>query len=592
MLRLGRAINASTVRALAVAAAALPLVPAFTPAFAQTSWPTHEWEAECDVAADCEDAGVVYAAELRRAGEWMESLGFRPPVVERSIVGPWRFYVSEERAGEDHGSYTLVDDRGELVLAPGVFFAMGEPAEDRDAAGMQVLEANTFVAVHELFHAVQERYIGQALVEYDAAVHDWFVEGSADAVMRAYVDHVVGSVDVLMRSRSFDYPIHEPNPALGRNGHYATWYFWRTLGQELGSRDDVAYLADLMLEDLVPHAGVQGLDRFLADRGGLNRTLPSVFARMDATRDFGEQRAWSTSMGPGGTDGEHDVDVPVRKLAATSLRVDLQVRGEQAAIAELRLRDDLPEVHLVVDGSVLFATDTEARNVYTRFVMPGEPQSLDVLVVNASEEAHLSEDADATLELRYIPLACPDGSGGLREITNDRKGVACLEVDVAGAGLTGLRIVANLATDPMQTADEHPRFRLGAPLMGTPIAYIDGPHGDVSVMISALDATSGALYVSDPGGGVRGPGQVTLTVPGQTSPTGASSDRILTESTLRINRYERHPWGWVFSGSFEGELCCFGGVGTERAVGRFFIVETCGPGQFRHPRFDACRRRN
>lgn len=583
-------------RSLMATAGIVAAVSILATASAQASWPTHEWEAVCDVPADCEDAGVVYAAELQRAGEWLESLGFRPPVLERSVLGPWRFHVSEEAADGNLGLYYVDSDtgRGTLVLRPDAFFAVGVPGLDQDSESMQVADASAFVAVHELFHAVQERY-GMPHHDHDEGArgtHDWIVEGTPEAVVRAYIDHVVGSLPVLMEARAFDTPIHEPDAALGRTGAYGTWYFWRTLGQELGSRHDIAYLATLMEEDLEPHAGIQGLDRFLSDRGGLQQTLPRVFARMEADRDFGEQRSWSTTMRLGGGEDVHDVDVSVMKLAATSLRVDLRVDGDQAAIAQLRLRGDVPELHLVVDGTVLVETDGEARNTTSRFVMPGEAQSLDVLVVNVSEWAPDSEDLDATLEVTYVPLACPDGSGGLREITREATGVACLELDVAGRGPSGVRVVANLATIQGQQPDEHPRYSFRGPFAGVQSTYVYGPHGDASLMLITPEPATGAVYGADPSDG-DAQAQVRITVPGQHAPTGSVTDFILRDSTVRIARYERHPWGWVFSGSFEGLLCCFGGAadGDERAEGRFFIVQTCGPDAYRDATRNTCRRR-
>ena len=554
-------------------------------AHAQGTWLTHEWEAVCDVAEDCQDAGAVFAEQLQRAAQWLDGLGFRSPVLERSLRGAWRVILSRERADDLDSLGFYQPGARELVLHPTSYFAVGRPGESPDGPGMRRRQGTVmFVAVHELFHAIQEAYIP----ELREAEHEWIVEGTAEAVALAYATYADRELDVTIETRTFDHPIHRPDPALGIYGPYETWLFWAALGQELGARDDVAYLADLMQVDLVPHAGVSGLDRFLGPNGGLHAVLPRVFRRMSAAGDFGEQLDWTVRSGIDGA-AEDTLEIDVRELAARSLRLRLEPAGSHPVVAHLAFEEDRPELHLVADGALRNGLDVDDRNAFSYVLLGGEPQELDVLVVNVDEEAHRSQEATATLQVRFVPLACPDGSGDLEEITRERTGIACLELDVGGVGPTGVSVAASRPTAPLQPADEHARFSFVGANAGQVFTFINGHHegGEVRFQLSMPAGTgAGAFFAGEKLVNVEA--TVWLSVPGQRFRSHSSG--YLLNYEIRIARYDRYPWGWIVGGDFEGDLCCWGSADDrQRATGRFHIVQTCGPGKVRDPERDTCR---
>lgn len=571
---------------VALVAAVAAVCSLLTPqAHAQGTWVTHEWEPVCDVAEDCQDAGAVFAEQLQRAAQWLDGLGFREPVLERSLRGDWRVILSRERADDLDALGFYQAGARELVLHPTSYFAVGRPGEAPDGSAQRRKEGDVmFVAVHELFHAIQEAYVP----ELHEAEHAWIFEGTADAIARAYADHVDGELAVLLGTRMYDEPIHRPHPSLGTLGPYYTWYFWRTLGQELGASDDVAYLADLMQVDLVPHAGVSGLDRFLGPSGGLHAVLPRVFRRMSAAGDFGEQLDWTVRSGADGA-ADDRLEIAVRELAARSLRLRLEPAGSHPVVAHLAFEEDRPELHLVADGALRNGLDVDDRNAFSYVLLGGEPQELDVLVVNVAEEAHRSQEVTATLQVRFVPLACPDGSGDLEEITRERTGIACLELDVGGVGPTGVSVAASRPTAPLQPADEHARFSFVGANAGQVFAFINGHHegGEVRFQLSMPAGTgAGAFFAGEKL--VNAEATVWLSVPGQSFRSHSSGNLLNYE--IRIARYDRYPWGWIVGGDFEGDLCCWGSAsGSQRASGRFHIVQTCGPGKVRDPDRDTCR---
>ncbi len=375
--------------------------PALLPA---QSWPTTQWQAHCDIGLSvgpCSDTaaepGVISAVEqeLTAASQWLASLGFRPPVVPRTADDAYQaVFANSGFADNDLAIYrqersadggTLVSSRLMLRLMP-----FSDPAFFKDGKvsdGGKGLEANLELfatPIHELFHGVQAAY-GLRL----AAVNAWIVEGTSEALMHAW-----------MARNGRPYALREPEPYdvslwKSEDGGYNREHFWWHLGEDLQARDRVSYLAGFLTQPVEAN-GIPWLDGALGSRGGLYKYFPEFIARhANDTSLYSRQRVANLSLAQ-----RSQVDFgTVLPVAANVVRVEVTLPANREAGLEIRLTEDHPDLHLVVDGEVYdTATRTAPRNTFRMALTgTGNPEKLLVRLVNVAPVAERTESRNYEL---------------------------------------------------------------------------------------------------------------------------------------------------------------------------------------------------
>jgi len=481
-----------------------------------------------------------------------------------------------------------------IVLDPREFFTLGEPGQTHEDPEFRRLAGNTLTPIHELFHAVQFAYLPSGVF------HQWIVEGTADAALKAYGDHEDPDVAAPITGRRFDRPLHRPDPA---HEAYGTWWFWRELGRKLGSEHDLAYLHRLFQEDLVSGEGIPGLDRFLAHRGGLHQVFPRILrnaARLDAPELFGGALSWRPAASSGTDVLEDTLDLEVQQIAGRL--VDLRFRPPGPGVYQVAVGvvGDHPDIHLVADGEDMLGEAWGASRNRFRFVAegPGETR-FQLLVVNVAEEARTSQAKQVSLEVLAAPLACPwpvDGAGAAIEAlkTASRSAstgpVGSLCMQLSGPALGGGSLSFQ-AVRPIErgTASEDPQYLHSRTGGAATTLNARGPGGRTAIMIVAPGNVAAGTYRSVERGGGSEIGLI-ADLPGQRIAI-AAEDRHLVPAELTVTRAQSLANGWILAGSFSGLTCCFGPELEPRLLqGRFHLVHTCGKGQILAPGGGACIR--
>ncbi|MGD2082480.1 MAG: hypothetical protein PVF91_05915, partial [Chromatiales bacterium] len=411
---------------------ASPAIPTTAGAGPEAGWPTTEWEVGCRHPLDCSPADEVYEEGLRRASVWLESLGFGPPSLEmrkrieeregappRSTPVAYVAHVSDRAtAGGEGKTYLGVYDQTDrqLNLRSDAFFAMGAPGETFEDPKFRRRLEGTFVPVHELFHAVQNGY-----QDLSGETRDWIFEGTADAVTRAYADEHEADLRILSAGRDYDSPLHRPPE---QRQAYGTSRFWLKVGEHIGSRSGVAYLSDVLVEDLKANAGLDGVDRALRDHGGLHELLPWFFTTLEPDR-FGGQRSLKADLPTGEREAEHRFVGTVEPVAGSSARLRVETGRDRPVLLEISFAEERPELHLLVDGVRYDRAGPDGRNVYRRELRDSAPTELDLVVANVARKAGESKKRRYELEVR------------LHEIDSQHRYFGWLRGDVGAAEYHG-----------------------------------------------------------------------------------------------------------------------------------------------------------
>ncbi|KTG16906.1 MULTISPECIES: hypothetical protein [unclassified Guyparkeria] len=421
---------------------------AFLPAIATADgWETTEWSVFCDselirtapdeMCDDSEATGPAAAtrAALEEASVWLEGLGFREPTIDTMGGNPPAYlaYISdEETASEDgfltHGLYKTSE--WTIYMNSESYFAVGEgDTEEAREANLAGDMSTTASMVHELFHAVQRTY--QSDWVYDSVGHDWIFEGMAEAVAFSWLKRNEDQ-SVSTRVRSYEYPLHRPEAPDETLDDYRTFHFWFTLGEVLGSRDEVQYLDHLLEQDLQLSQGLEGIDaglrRWHAD--GLYALYPTVMARYVMQDVFFDDVTEHTLTFP--RDERVIGGQSVRPVATRAHRIEIDMPEGKTAGLEIRFADDdRPDLHLLVDKE---RRDIEIagtpRNVH-RDALHG-PTTLFVRVANVAPEAADSVEQEYDLEVRLRPLD-PCGMEAMESAAADTVGRVDNLPDPSGA---------------------------------------------------------------------------------------------------------------------------------------------------------------
>ncbi len=413
---------------------------AFLPAMAVADgWETTEWyvgchtdliktapDGMCDPQADQDAVGPAAATRsaLEDASVWLEGLGFREPKIDTLAGTPaaYKAYISDEKtAAEDgfvtHGIYN--PSEWTIYMNSESYFAIGEGDSEEDRKKNLANDMSTTASmVHELFHAVQRSY--QSDWVYDSVGHGWIFEGMAEAVAFSWLKQNEEQ-SVSARARSYEYPLHRPEDPDETLDGYRTFHFWFSLGEVLGSKDQVQYLDHLLEQDLALSQGLEGIDaglrRWHAD--GLYALYPTVMARYALQDAFFEDVTEHTLTYP--RDEQVIAGQSVRPVATRAHRIEIEMpEGRTAGISIRFAKEDRPDLHLLVDKQ---RRDIEgsgaARNVH-RDALHG-PTTLFVRVANVAPEAADSVEQEYDLEVRLRPLD-PCGMEAMEEGAADTVG--------------------------------------------------------------------------------------------------------------------------------------------------------------------------
>ena len=398
---LERAIGLAVVLAAAIGVATLISASILS----ADEWPWTRWAVDCRDPDPCDPADEVYKDLLEHASVWLNGLGFGyPRILVKERINPEdpggpreMFYFAEVSDSKNEGDSETIgvyfpDDK-ELYIRSDAYFAMGDPGVSGDDPEYGLEESLTFTPVHELFHAVQNNY--QDISDDE---RDWIWEGTADAVLRAFADEFEPELGVKLRARiTFDEPLHKPPDD---DDAYGTWFFWRNVGRAIDSPSSIAYLDDLLAEDLEDNNGLDGVDRALRPYGGLYKQLPKFFSGLDAQVYFGSLNEIEISLPPGKTEHEKESGSAVKEVAGTAhlLRVKANSTGSGKPLeVEIRFKEDHEDLHLIVDGNRYDIAELGPRNLYRSLIVHGDRRDFDIVVGNVAEETGKSQERSYTL---------------------------------------------------------------------------------------------------------------------------------------------------------------------------------------------------
>lgn len=271
------------------------------------------------------------------------------------------------------------------------------------------------VIVHELVHAIQLAYRGEAFFELPVSSNDaadlhnlmhlrgWITEGTAEAVAQAWVNHN-GTGQVQGSGRRHDHPLHEPVAILDA---YGTARFWLFLGAEIESEARIAYLEEMLqVSDLSTGNGVSGVDEFLKTKGGLFALFPRYLATLPVDGTFGEIAQWQVRLPAGQTQATRRFRGSVREIAGTAARLHVDHSSEKPVAVEIRFRGDDSDLHLIVNGQVRVLGPGGGRNVFTT-QMQDRSQTFELIIAEVAERAELSADQvfEVEVQVREEPRA-------------------------------------------------------------------------------------------------------------------------------------------------------------------------------------------
>ena len=342
----------------------------------------------------------------------MEGSAYIAEMVPELLAGP--------DGGQAFGRY--FPDNEALKVRYDYYFALGDPGEALDSQWHGIADATTFVTVHELFHAIQYSHQGFRAAAYDGVTLGWISEGTANLIMLAYADKFEPELNTYLPVRDFDEPLHSPQ---ANSDTYGTWFFWKFVGEEIGSADDVQYLASILSADLSENNGLAGVDSALSDYGGLYELLPEFFAdpRLEM-ESFGTPEVFPVRLGSDETEvTEQSIYFNVKEVAGSQIDVVVEGSVDDPVDVEIRLLDDHADLHLLVEKERFDKLDGARRNVFrTQLEKLDAAKKFQVVVANVAREAATSQDRHFRLQVRVGPAeyARMTTAGSGAEIDLDR----------------------------------------------------------------------------------------------------------------------------------------------------------------------------
>jgi len=393
-------MSPSTSRLAAIVATAATLLAAGTGAAAQ-GWSGQSWHVHCSDPSDCAPADRIYKGALEAASAWLDGLGFGSPELAPIEGWPGEFHAEVSNAqtlnreGEPLGIYDGASRR--MYLSGEHFFAMGEPGQAHEDSAYQVEESLPMVPVHELFHAIQR---GSQPGNFPL----WIKEGSANAVLKAYAERFEPDLQVAPAfDRTYAVPLHKPGTAAA----YATWRFWLEVGRQIGSPDGIAYLNDVLNEDLVDNEGLDGVDRALPE--GLAIQLSRFFAKLPLAAFEPE----SHRLRPAKLPDLARIPMQIREVAGKGTELSVRVPAGSDATVHFSLEPDHPDLHLIVDGTI------HAQNAAAYEMAEGSDRIFKVVVANVASTASESEPRASELKVTLLGGGC----NVLAEVSGDARGM-------------------------------------------------------------------------------------------------------------------------------------------------------------------------
>ena len=373
-------------------------------------------------------------ALLNDSSQWLMGLGFRGPLVETMTGQDAHVYIARLADSEDletegaESVFGIYKQRShELYLHYDLtHFALGrgKTHEEQDE-NLQVETTNTATAVHELFHGVQHNYrekiksILDAQRREDNPKLDWIEEGTAEAVTYAWLRKTIGGDNFAYAPRLYDVPLHLPDEGDRKRFSYATSHFWLELGNEvLDSRDDIQYLHKMFERFEWPSThGLNEIHEALKhfSETGLYDLYPAFIAREADHERFFDEISQTTLTN---TDGENEelTNVKVKPVATRAHQLSVSVPAGRAAGLEIRLKEDHPDLHLIVDSNrydhapTTPGGDRNGRNTFRTVLYQGTgseagKQEFFVRVAHvAKDDPAASGELSYTLEMEMKPL--------------------------------------------------------------------------------------------------------------------------------------------------------------------------------------------
>lgn len=394
------------------------------------NWETTDWQVSCTAATKdaisngasgkdatalleqtCDENSVSGPAALAQhqlevASVWMRDLGFNGPKIntDHDANGKVRYEAwiddvspREKLARESWARYDI--DNSTLSLSSGYFFAMGDLGKDA---------YHIAAPTHEMFHAVQASYPALPFT----LDHAWIFEGTASAVMLAWLRQSGHGVAVEAKSRDYDRPLHQPlcGRVSGQThyGCYATQQFWTWLGSELGSEDNVAYLHDVLQQDLTEKSGLAGVNNALVqwNKDGLYDLYPEFIREVASTPDyFSSAGTDKLTLQYSGKKKEQHLDGQVGPLASNAVQVKIRIPKELSARLTIEFKQDHDDLHLIVDGARLDKNQRQRNHFET--TLSGQPAAHEFLVrvANVARNAVDTDPRNYDLEFTLRPTS-------------------------------------------------------------------------------------------------------------------------------------------------------------------------------------------
>lgn len=354
------------------------------------------------------------AALLEKASVWLKGMGFGGPVItplDDEVDTMGLGVPADCGPGYCAGLDSILFAHG--YYSPRHYLLRLNLSWDRELApvrGMTPRGASSpYVAVHEMFHAIQHGYEG--MTTSDGL--DWFTEGSATHVHLTAARKWGSMLEPGVEHRYYDRTLHrKPDEDCGEepSWKYGSWYFWDFLGDYTGTTDGVAYLDAVLSEDLSAHNGLEGVHRALTQwhEDGLYDAYPEfVRQRLDGPRFFSADGVSRLELRFTGERLERSNDGRLPPMATRLKKIEIRVPPGETAGVRIDFEEDHEDLHLVVDGQRLDRRVDAGgkRNVY-RTALSGrdEPYRLAVRVANVAPDPVKTERRDYTLTITLDPV--------------------------------------------------------------------------------------------------------------------------------------------------------------------------------------------
>jgi hypothetical protein len=401
-------------------------------------WVSTEWEIKCPKADNlgndpCEgqdNAKILFKEYLEDASVWFKGLGFRGPKIKTSS-GKYQAEIIRDKDALDKegkrfsGYYDPIEEL--IFLNEEDFFAMGGEGDTFASPDFRVQTQFMLTAVHELFHAIQFSYSDKVCGEG----RDWMCEGMADAAMRAYHDTFESGLNIAMKRRKFNVPLHEP-------GHeewgYGTWQFWLDVGRHINSTAGIKYLQDVMTNDPDAKSGLFAVDYGLESNGKLYEILPWFFTQRNPDVDFGKPLRRDVRLEA----GQHDVEkrisnIVVQAVAGRAVKLRILRDSDKAIGVKIMFARPDVDLHLIVDN-----TRYDRRNVFYTVHDGDKPLELDVVIANVADGATFSRENKLDLVV---------------QVSDE---YAAMAVDVGGSSVDDA-----ITTFPIELENNHAQVQIG-----------------------------------------------------------------------------------------------------------------------------------